>query len=82
MIIHTLHRPWSNLLIQGQKKKSIGIIVSSLLGSRGPEGHFLAATLPHGLLRWQLLRTMDSEPRSGPATPGSLPAFIWQGSGF
>lgn len=68
--------------MQGQKKKkNIGIVFSPL-GSRGPEGHFLAATVPHGLLCWQLLRAMDSEPRSGPSTPGSLPACIGQGSGL
>lgn len=39
------------------------------LGSSGPEGHFLATALPHGLLRRKLLGAMDSEPRTGPARP-------------
>lgn len=37
----------------------------SPLGGSGPERHFLAAALPYGLLRWQLLGAVDGEPRAG-----------------
>lgn len=40
------------------------------LGSGGPEGHFLAAALPYGLLRRQLLGAVDCEPRTEPAPAG------------
>lgn len=43
-------------------------------GGGGLEGHFLAAALPYGLLRQQLLRAVDGEPRAGSAAPGPRPA--------
>uniref|UniRef100_A0A8C4LNJ1 Esterase OVCA2 n=1 Tax=Equus asinus TaxID=9793 RepID=A0A8C4LNJ1_EQUAS len=43
-------------------------------GGGGPEGHFLAAALPHGLLRRQLLGTVDGEPRTRPGSPSPGPA--------
>lgn len=49
------------------------------LGSGGPEGHFLAAALPYGLLCWQLLGAMDSELRTEPAPPGPQAAPAGEG---
>lgn len=49
------------------------------LGSGGPEGHFLAAALPYGLLRRQLLGAVDCEPRTEPAPPGPEPAPAGEG---
>lgn len=49
------------------------------LGGSGPEGHFLATALPHGLLCRQLLGTVDGEPQTGPALPGPSPACPGEG---
>uniref|UniRef100_A0A8P0SRH9 2-(3-amino-3-carboxypropyl)histidine synthase subunit 1 n=2 Tax=Canis lupus familiaris TaxID=9615 RepID=A0A8P0SRH9_CANLF len=49
------------------------------LGSGGPEGHFLAAALPYGLLCWQLLGAMDSELRTEPAPPDPQAAPAGEG---
>lgn len=51
----------------------------SCLGGGGPEGHFLAAALPNGFLRWQLLRALDREPRTGSAPSCSWAAHCGKG---
>lgn len=48
-------------------------------GGGGLEGHFLAAALPYGLLRQQLLGAVDGEPRAGSAAPGPRPAGPGEG---
>uniref|UniRef100_A0A8I3S0G4 2-(3-amino-3-carboxypropyl)histidine synthase subunit 1 n=2 Tax=Canis lupus familiaris TaxID=9615 RepID=A0A8I3S0G4_CANLF len=50
-----------------------------LLTPGGPEGHFLAAALPYGLLCWQLLGAMDSELRTEPAPPDPQAAPAGEG---